>query len=96
MPAINYTEFGGGLDRRLPISVQDANRLWTLRNAYITSGRKISKRPGLKLVSAGLSGSVGLVSMNGALAVFVESGTSFTAPDGIAQFTLTAYSGGAA
>jgi len=95
MPAITYKEFSGGLDRRLPIGVQDANRLWELKNAYITSGKKIAKRPGLKLVSAGLSGSVGLAAMNGVLCVFVESGSTFTAPDGVAAFTLTGYSGAA-
>lgn len=93
MPAITYKDFSGGLDRRLPIGVQDANRLWTLKNAYITAGKKIAKRPGLKLVSSGLGGSVGLAAMNGVLNVFVEEGTSFTAPDGIGKFTLSSYAG---
>lgn len=93
MPAITYKEFSGGLDRRLPIEVQDANRLWQLKNAFITSGHKIHKRPGLKLVNGSLSGSVGLASMNGVLCVFVESGGTFTAPPGIAVFTLSSYSG---
>jgi hypothetical protein len=35
----------GGLDRRLPVTVQDASRLWILRNAYITTGKRIKKRP---------------------------------------------------
>lgn len=93
MPAITYKEWGGGLDRRLPLGVQDANRLWQLKNAYITSGKKIAKRPGLKLVSAAMSGSVGLVALNGVPTVFIESGTSFSAPDGVAAFTLTQYGG---
>ena len=93
MAAITYKEFSGGLDRRLPIEVQDANRLWTLQNAYITNGKKIAKRPGLKLVSAALDGSVGLASMNGALAVFAEQGSAFKAPDGIALFLLSSYGG---
>ena len=41
MPAVSYLAFSGGLDRRLPINVQDASRLWTLRNAYVTTGKKI-------------------------------------------------------
>lgn len=96
MPAITYKEFGGGLDRRLPIGVQDANRLWQLKNAYITSGKKIAKRPGLRMVSNGLHGSVGLVAMNGVLAVFTEEGTSFSAPAGVATFALDAYGGSGA
>lgn len=93
MAAITYKEWPGGLDRRLPLGTQDADRLWTLRNAYISAGRKIVKRPGLKLVSSALSGSVGLAALNGVPAVFVEAGTSFTPPEGIAAFTLSAFSG---
>lgn len=93
MPAITYKEWSGGLDRRLPLGVQDANRLWKLTNAYITTGKKIAKRPGLKLISSAMSGSVGLAAMNGAPCVFVEAGTAFTPPDGVAAFTLSQYSG---
>lgn len=93
MPAITYKEWSGGLDRRLPLGVQDANRLWRLQNAYITSGKKIAKRPGLKLVSAAMSGSVGLVAMNGVPCVFVEAGTTFTPPSGVAAFELSQYNG---
>lgn len=92
MPAITYSEWGGGLDRRLPLGVQDANRLWTLRNAYVTAGRKIRKRPGLRLVNSGLSGSVGLAGMNGGLQVFVSAGSPFSAPAGVGLFQLTPYS----
>lgn len=80
MPAITYSEFGGGLDRRLPIGVQDANRLWTLQNAYITSGKKIAKRPGLSELSGSFTPSfglpsVGLFSINGQLRVYCSSAT---------------------
>ena len=37
MPAITYADWSGGVDRRLPFGVQDANKLWTLQNAYITT-----------------------------------------------------------
>ncbi len=80
MPAITYSDFSGGLDRRLPINVQEANRLWILRNAYINEGKRISKRPGLKVVATGLTGSVGLASVNARLKVFVPVGASFIAP----------------
>lgn len=94
MPAVSYKEFSGGLDRRLPIGVQDANKLWTLTNAYITSGKKIAKRPGLRRVADGLSGSVGLEAINGGICVFAQSGAGYTAPSGVGLLELTAYSPG--
>lgn len=93
MPAITYKDFSGGLDRRLPIGVQDASRLWVLKNAYITSGKKIAKRPGLKLINSALAGSAGLAAMNGSLSVFVEAGTTFFAPSGMTVYTIDQYSG---
>lgn len=80
MPAITYDNFDGGLDRRLPINVQKANKLWVLRNAYITLGQRIRKRHGLVKVATGLRGSYGLESVSGRLKVFVDTGASFTPP----------------
>ncbi|HET8870421.1 MAG TPA: hypothetical protein VFM48_08250 [Aquabacterium sp.] len=80
MPAITFDDFSGGLDRRLDIKVQDASRLWTLRNAFVTLGRRIRKRPGLKLEAAGLTGSYGLESISGRLKVFVDRGAGFAPP----------------
>lgn len=91
MAAITYNDFSGGLDRRLPINVQEASRLWVLRNAYITQGKRIKKRPGLKLVTSGLSGSVGLEAINGRLTVFSAKGASYTPPGGIALIELNVY-----
>lgn len=80
MPAITYSDFSGGLDHRLPINVQEANRLWTLKNAYITEGKRIAKRPGVKVVATGLTGSVGLMSVNSRLKVFTPTGSGFMPP----------------
>lgn len=80
MPAITYADFSGGLDRRLDIKVQEANRLWTLRNAFITLGKRVRKRPGLKLEASGLTGSFGLESISGRLKVFVDRGSAFVPP----------------
>lgn len=91
MPAITYREWSGGLDRRLPLGVQDANRLWTLRNACITAGKKIAKRPGLRRISSALSGSVGLEVLDGGLTVFASAGSTFLPPSGVGCFYLTAY-----
>lgn len=89
MPAISYTDFSGGLDRRLPINVQEASRLWVLRNACITEGKRIKKRPGLKVVSTELSGSVGLAAVNGRLKVFCAAGSTFVAPSSVDKVSLT-------
>lgn len=91
MPAISYREFGGGLDRRLPIGVQDANRLWTLRNAYITSGKKIRKRPGLALVTNLIGETVGLAALDGQLHVFALQGDVVAAPSQVVLTRLTPY-----
>jgi hypothetical protein len=80
MPAISYTDWSGGLDRRLSVNSQDANKLWTLKNAYITTGKRIRKRPCLSVVTAGLSGSTGLKAVNGSLYVFARSEFPFTPP----------------
>lgn len=90
MPAITYADWSGGLDRRLPFGVQDANRLWALQNAYITSGKKIKKRPGLKRV-ADVPTTVGLKALNGKLAVFTLKGVGFTAPTGFVRIELDPY-----
>lgn len=93
MPAITYSDFSGGLDRRLPIDVQEANRLWVLRNAYITLGKRIKKRPALKLATHGLSGSFGLENVNGQIAVFASKGSVFTPPTGVQLISLDIPSG---
>lgn len=80
MPAVSYVDFSGGLDRRLSRNSQDANKLWTLRNAYVTNGKRLKKRPGLQLLASGLTGSFGLKSVDGALNVFCDTGASFTPP----------------
>lgn len=78
MPAITFSDFSGGLDRRLPVTVQDSSRLWILRNAYITTGKRITKRPGLKAISTTLAGTVGLAAVAGRLKVFANVGDVVT------------------
>lgn len=100
MPAITYQDFSGGLDRRLPVTVQEASRLWTLRNAYITLGKRIAKRPGLRQVSGSLAGTDGLKAANGGLLVFATVGdTVGSMPAGVSVVYLNdplAGSGGSA
>lgn len=96
MPAITYSDFSGGIDRRLSINVQDASRLWTLKNAYITSGKKIKKRPGLKLVSGAFNNpytgwvTVGLTSVNGQLTTFGAATIPPGLPAGVVGVPLSA------
>lgn len=80
MPAITYQDFSGGLDRRLPISVQDANKLWVLRNAKITLGKRIKKRGGMRRLASGLTGSFGLKAISGRLKVFCDATSGFAPP----------------
>ena len=49
MPSITFKDFQGGLDLRQGSTVADANRLRVLKNAYVTTGKSIKKRPGLVL-----------------------------------------------
>lgn len=80
MPAITYDQFDGGLDRRSGVSVQDANRLWVCRNAFITLDKRIRKRQGLNVVQSDLAGTFGLEAINGKLSVFAETGVPVVTP----------------
>lgn len=80
MPAVTYNEFSGGLDRRLSINSQDANKLWSLKDAYVTLAKRLKKRPGLRLVTTGLAGSYGLESVSGSLKVFCDTTAVFVPP----------------
>lgn len=96
MPAITYNDFSGGTDRRLSINVQDASRLWTLKNAYITSGKKIKKRPGLRKAFGAFSNpftgesTAGLTSVNGQLVTFGAASIPAGLPTGVTGVPLAA------
>ena len=60
MPAITWDRFDGGLDVRQLSTSADANRLRVLQNAYVTTGRTIRKRPGLRKITELDPGSIGL------------------------------------
>lgn len=94
MPAITYQDWSGGLDLRLPIGVADANRLQRLQNAYITSGKKIAKRPGLRFVGdSNMVVSAGLKVVNGRLTMFALKGVAFVPPNGVDVVLLDPYPG---
>ena len=47
MEVITFDRFEGGIDLRKADQVSDANRLVECKNAYITTGFAVKKRPGL-------------------------------------------------
>lgn len=74
-PSTTYDEFDGGLDLRKGASVSDPKRLRQLQNAYVTAGKSIRKRPVTTKVATLEAGTRGLVSANGTLNTFYESGS---------------------
>jgi hypothetical protein len=78
VPAITYDDFGGGLDRRSNIAQSRANLLWVLRNAYITTGKAVQKRPCLEHVATLESGTIGLKAFGGKLNTFYGTGAAIT------------------
>ena len=70
MTKITFDRWDGGLDVRGGASTADANRLRVLRNCYVTTAKKIRKRPGLVHVADVPSRSVGLFAGLGVLNTF--------------------------
>ena len=70
MPTITYDKFDGGLDVRQLATTADANRLRQLENAFVTTGKTIRKRPGLKKVGDIQAGTFGLFSGLGKIWTF--------------------------
>lgn len=72
---ITFSDFGVGKDLRKAPSVATPNRLRELKNAFITKGKAIKKRPPFDLVTTLETGTVGLVSAKGVLNTFYENTT---------------------
>ena len=75
MPAIVFDNFAGGLDRRRSRAIAATNVLWILKNAYITTGKTIRKRPCLRKLTTLEGGTKGLVAALGKLNTFYANGT---------------------
>lgn len=73
--AIEFRDFSLGKDLRKNISVSDANRLRELKNAYVSTGKTLKKRPGTTLVATLEGGTKGLVAGKGKLNTFYAQGT---------------------
>lgn len=78
MPTISYERFEAGLDRRIDKRVADANRLVVLTNAYVTTGRKLRKRPGLIKVAQLETGTKGLAAGPNQLQTFYSGAAPIT------------------
>lgn len=78
MPSITYEKFNGGLDLRRSPEMTASNVLLDLKNAYITTGLAIRKRPCLTKVATLEAGTVGLRSGLGKLNTFYGGGAAIT------------------
>lgn len=78
MPRVAFDNFGGGLDRRNNASMSAANVLYVLNNAYVTTGKKIKKRPCLTRIATLEAGTVGLRAQGGLLNTFYGPGATIT------------------
>lgn len=73
--AIEFRDFSLGEDLRKNVSVSDANRLRELKNAYVSTGKTLKKRPGTTLAATLESGTKGLFAGKGKLNTFYSQGT---------------------
>lgn len=78
MAALTFDKFDGGLDVRPDAAMSKANILRGLKNAYITTGRRIKKRPCLDLVATLEPGTVGLKASGTRLRTFYGAGAAIT------------------
>lgn len=75
MAGIVFDSFDYGLDVRRGAATSAPNRLRELTNCYVTTGKEIKKRPGLRLTATLESGTKGLKSGLSKLNTFYESGS---------------------
>lgn len=78
MPAVTFDQFGGGLDLRRSEVMTAANVLLVLRNAYISTGKSVKKRPCLTRIATLEAGTKGLRAGLGKLNTFYAGGSSIT------------------
>ena len=81
IPVVTFEEFGGGLDVRPAAALSRANILRRLKNAYVTTGKSIKKRPCCEFVATLESGTVGLKAFAGKLTTFYGAGSAITHAD---------------
>lgn len=88
MAELTYKKFNVGLDRRQAKSVADPNRFLQCKNAFVTAGYQIQRRPAARVYAELPAGTKGLAAYRGRLAVF-SSGVSIpTGNPNVASFEL--------
>lgn len=87
MPALTFDRFEGGLDVRPDFAVSKANILRGLTNAYVTTGRKIKKRPCLRFIATLEVGTVGLKASGTKLLTFYGAGAAIAHANPLFQAT---------
>jgi hypothetical protein len=75
MAGIAFDSFDFGLDVRRGAATSAPNRLREMTNCYVTTGKEIKKRPGLRLIATLEAGTKGLRAGLGQLNTFYGSGT---------------------
>ena len=75
MAGIAFDSFDFGLDVRRGPATSQPNRLREMTNCYVTTGKEIRKRPGLRKIATLESGTKGLRAGLGKLNTFYEAGT---------------------
>ncbi len=97
MPALTFDRFEGGLDVRPDFAISKANILRVLTNAYVTTGRKIKKRPCLRVIATLEAGTVGLKASGTKLRTFYGAAATITHANTLFQATrVPHYTTGAA
>lgn len=86
MPSITFDDFKGGLDLRRNPSTSSGNTFTELTNAYVTAGREVSIRPGVKALDVHTGNTFGLFAARGVLNTFYRGDkvTTSTPPAGVA------------
>lgn len=91
MPAITFETWQGGLDRRRPRNVAGGATFFELKNAYITTGYKVRKRPAWRYATTlTIPAAVGLFGAQGELHAFASgsSGVDTVTGDDGRTYTL--------
>lgn len=78
MPAVEFSDFSGGLDLRRDVAMSASNVQAVMRNCYINRAKAISTRPCLTLVTTLEAGTSGLRAAGGKLNTFYGTATTIT------------------
>jgi hypothetical protein len=90
MKTLTVDKWSVGIDVRKPASVSSANRLVDLKNAYINTGKTITKRKGTISLGEVPIDTFGMYSANGSVQIFgSQDPATVTVPDGVTFNQIT-------